>query len=68
MVLTSASLILSGIACLCLSGYMLYAATPREGKPPTIWTATENRSTIFALMVVTLFVFGAGLLLKGFLS
>lgn len=68
MILTNVSLILAGIACLCVSTYLLYAAMPREGKPPTIWTATESRSTVFALVLVTLFIFGGGLMLKGFLS
>lgn len=68
MVLTSASLILAGIACICISSYMLYAAVPREGKRPSIWTATENRSTLLALALVTLFVFGGGMVLKGILT
>jgi len=68
MVLTSAVLILAGIACICLSSYALYAVSPKDGKPPTFWTKTEARSTALALGLVTLFVFGGGLVLKGFLS
>lgn len=68
LVLTSAALILAGIACIGFSGYALYAVSPKEGKPPTFWTRTEARSTTLALVLVTLFVGGGGLLLKGLLS
>lgn len=68
MVLTSAALILAGIACIGLSSYALYAVSPKEGKPPTFWTRSEARSTTLALVLVTAFVIGGGLVLKGILS
>ena len=68
MVLTSAGLILAGIACIGLSGYTLYAASPKDRKPATFWTRTEARSTALALVIVTAFVMGGGLILKGILS
>ena len=68
MVLTSAVLFLAGIACIGLSGYALYVVSPREGKAPTFWTKTESRSTTLALVIVTAFVIGGGLMLKGILS
>jgi len=68
MVLTSAIFIIAGIACIGLSGYALYAVSPKEGKPATFWTRTEARSTTLALVLVTAFVIGGGLVLKGFLS
>ncbi|MEX2240585.1 MAG: hypothetical protein WD775_07810 [Burkholderiales bacterium] len=68
MVLTSAAFILAGIACIGLSGYTLYAVSPKDGKPPTFWTRTEARSTTLALALVTAFVIGGGLMLKGILS
>ena len=68
MVLTSAIFIIAGIACIGLSGYALYAVSPKEGKPATFWTRTEARSTTLALVIVTAFVIGGGLVLKGFLS
>ena len=68
MVLTSAVFVVAGIACIGLSGYTLYAVSPREGKPATFWTRTEARSTALALVLVTAFVIGGGLMLKGFLS
>lgn len=68
MILSNAALVLAGIACISLSSYTLYTASPREGRPPAFWTRTENRSTVLALTLVTLFVMGAGLLLRGLLS
>jgi len=68
MVLTSAVFIIAGIACIGLSGYTLYAVSPKEGKPATFWTRTEARSTALALSLVTAFVIGGGLILKGLLS
>jgi len=68
MILTHASLILAGIACVSLSSYLLYVAVPRHGRPVPQWTASETRSTLLALGIVTLFVFGGGLVLKGILT
>lgn len=68
MVQTSAALILAGIACIGLSGYTLYALIPKEGKPATFWTRTEARSTTLTLVIVTAFVMGGGLILKGIFS
>lgn len=68
MVLTSAVFIVAGIACIGLSGYTLYAVSPKDGKPATFWTRTEARSTTLALAIVTAFVIGGGLVLKGLLS
>jgi uncharacterized membrane protein SpoIIM required for sporulation len=68
MVLTSAAFIIAGIACIGLSSYTLYAVSPRDGKPATFWTRTEARSTALALVIVTAFVMGGGLILKGILS
>lgn len=68
MVLTSAALIASGVACIFGSSYTLHVVSPKEGRPESFWTRTENRSTILALAIVTAFVMGAGLVLKGVLS
>ena len=68
MVLTSAAFIVAGIACICLSAYVLYLLSPKQGKPDTYWSATEARSTTLALMIVAAFVIGGGLVLKGLLS
>ena len=68
MVQTGAVLVLAGIACVGLSGYALYAVIPKEGKPATFWTRTEARSTTLTLVIVTAFVMGGGLFLRGILS
>jgi hypothetical protein len=68
MILTSAAFVLAGIACIGLSSYTLYAVSPKDGKPATFWTRTEARSTTLALVIVTAFVMGGGLILKGLLS
>jgi hypothetical protein len=68
MILSNAALILAGIACICIASYTLYAAIPQAGKPPAFWTRTDNRSTVLAVGLVTLFVMGAGLLLRGILA
>ncbi len=68
MVLTSAALIASGIVCICGSSYTLYKATPKEGRPGSFWTQTDTRATTLALAIVTSFVIGGGLVLKGILS
>ena len=65
MAASSVLYILSGIACLTLSGFAMYALAPRDGKPPSIWTSTETRSTTVTLALLVLVVFGVGLLAKG---
>ncbi|HSG76066.1 MAG TPA: hypothetical protein VLA30_08015 [Burkholderiales bacterium] len=56
------------MACLFGSGYTLYTVSPKEGRPASFWTRTEARSTMLALAIVTAFVIGGGLVLKGILS
>lgn len=68
MVLQNASLIGSGLACLALATFLLYGVLPREGKPASVWTKTEMRSTLLALALVTMVVFGIALVVKGFVS
>ena len=68
MIPTNAIFILSGLGCVFLSGFTLYAIVPREGKPSSAWTRTDSRATGMALVLVALFVLGGGLLMKGLLS
>jgi len=68
MVATNAVLILSGLACVVLSGLAVRYLMPREGRPSSAWTSTEARATTVVLMLMTLFVIGAGMVLKGILA
>ena len=65
MIPTSAILILSGIVCLILSGFMVRRLRPQEGVEPSFWTKTEFRATSVALGLVSLIALGGGLMLKG---
>jgi hypothetical protein len=68
MVLQNATLVGSGLACLSFAGFVLYSVLPREGRPESVWTKTEMRSTLFALGLVTTVIFGIALVVRGFLS
>ncbi len=65
---TNAVLIVTGVVCVTLSGFAVRQLRPREGRPESVWTRGENRATLVALGLLTLFVFGAGMILKGALS
>lgn len=58
------ALVLPGIACLLLSGYMMYKSMPREGEPPWSWTNTEFRETTVSLGQFFLLIAGVALLGK----
>jgi hypothetical protein len=55
---------LAGIACLLMSGYMMYKSVPREGQPPWSWTNTEFRETSVSLGQFALLIAGLALLGK----
>lgn len=61
-------LILFGLACLALGGGVIYSIVTRQAEGPTAWTKTESRSTLTALGLVFLAVFGLGMMLKGILG
>lgn len=61
-------LIGAGVVCVFLSGFAVRQLRPREGRPDSVWTSSETRATLAALGLLTLFVFGAGMVLKGVLS
>ena len=65
MLAQKAILILSGLACLGLFGLAVYVLIPREGKPASVLTSTETRSTVVTLALLVFFVFGIGLFVKG---
>ena len=57
--------ILSGLACLTLFGFAIYALVPRDGRPQSALTSSETRSTVVTLALLVFFVFGIGLFVKG---
>ena len=65
MLATKSLFILAGLTCLVLFGFAIYTLVPREGKPPSRWTASETRSTVVTLSLLVFFVFGVGLFVKG---
>jgi len=65
---TNLSLIVAGVVCVFLSGFAVRQLRPREGRGDSVWTRSETRATMVALGLLTLFVFGAGMILKGALS
>lgn len=65
MLSTSAVLIVAGIVCLFLSGWMMYKLVRREGRPSSAWTNTDMGETSVALGQFILLVFGIALLVKG---
>lgn len=65
---TNLMLIVVGVVCVFFSGFAVRQLRPREGRPDSVWTRTETRATLIALSLLTLFVFGAGMILKGALS
>jgi len=65
MLATKSLFILSGLACLTLFGFAIFALVPREGSPQSSLTNTETRSTLVTLALLVFFVFGIGLFVKG---
>lgn len=57
-------LLLSGIACLLISGFMMYKLVPREGRAASAWMKSDTGETAMALGQFTLMVAGLALLAK----
>ncbi len=68
MVPTSLMLIVSGIVCILLTFYAIRQIRPRAGEPEAAWTASDALSTTVILVLMTLFIAGVGLILKGILD
>ena len=68
MIATNALLIVSGLVCVFLSGLAMRHLMPREGRPESAWTNTEARAASVVLLLMTLFITGAGMILKGVLA
>ena len=65
MISASVVLIVSGVVCLGLAGFMIYKFMPQEGRPPSAWTRTDFRATSFAMGLFVLLITGVGLVAKG---
>jgi hypothetical protein len=63
----SVVLILSGIVCLLVSGFMMYKMIPREGQPAPAFMKTNSGETAMALGQFILMVAGLALVAKGIL-
>jgi hypothetical protein len=61
-------LIVSGVVCLVLGALIFYKLKPQEGQPPSPWIASDFRGSAVAIGVLTLFLAGIGLVLKGVTS
>ena len=57
-------LLLSGIVCLLISGFMMYKLIPREGRAASAGMKTDAGETAMALGQFTLMVAGLALLAK----
>lgn len=58
------TLLIAGIICVALSGFMVYKLPPREGKPPSAWTSTELRAMSSAMLMLVLFFAGGIMVAK----
>ncbi|HEX4928506.1 MAG TPA: hypothetical protein VFV74_10925 [Burkholderiales bacterium] len=68
MFLEHATLVLAGVVMVAVAGFVMYLARPREGKPAFFLVRSEIGSTFLIISLMTLAVFGVGLVLKGFVS
>jgi hypothetical protein len=63
--IANAMLVISGAACLILSGFILYLALPRHGRPDSAWTRTEARAMGMAMLMMLLLFAGISMVVKG---
>jgi hypothetical protein len=68
MFLENATLVFSGIVMVAAAGFLMYLARGREGRPAFFLTRTDIGATFLIISLMTLAVFGVGLMLKGFIS
>jgi hypothetical protein len=61
-------LIVFGLACLLLCGFLLYKLMPQDGQPPSPWTSTDTRGTAVALGLLVLLLAGISMVAKGFFA
>jgi hypothetical protein len=58
-------LIVAGVICLLISGYMMYQMIPRDGEEPVRRMESESGETAMALGQFILLIAGLTLLVKG---
>ena len=61
-------LIVTGLLCLTLCGFLLYKLMPQDGQPPSPWTDTDTRGTAVALGLLVLMLAGISMVVKGIIS
>ena len=61
-------LIIAGLACLAVCGFLFYKLMPHDGKEPSAWTGTDTRGTAVALGLLVLLLAGASMVAKGVLA
>jgi hypothetical protein len=64
-IMASVTLILSGIAMLAAAGGLLYLLRPREGKPVFFLARSDSGSALLVIGLMSLALFGIGLVVKG---
>jgi hypothetical protein len=65
MISANVVLVLSGLICLGVAGFMIYRFIPQEGRAPSALTKTDFRATTFAMCLFVLLITGVGLVAKG---
>lgn len=61
----SAAFILSGVVMLGATGFVIYLARPREGKPAFFLARSDTGSSFLAIALILVAIFGIGLVVKG---
>lgn len=68
MIHANAILIVAGIACLFVGGFAVRRLIPREGRPVSAWVNSDALAATAVVGLLSLFLVGAGLVLKGILA
>jgi hypothetical protein len=63
----SAIMVLAGVVCLAISGFLMYHLVPRDGRPRSALIERQLGETAAALTQFVLMIFGLALVVKGLL-
>jgi hypothetical protein len=63
--MASVTLVLSGIVMLAAAGMLLYLLRSREGKPAFFLARSESGSALLVIGLMSLALFGIGMVVKG---